>query len=1023
MRTGSIFVKVLFECKYCHAKLTVEDSQRVVLCNYCGTEQALPCGLALPDRASQFERANHHRQNGDFDRAMEIYNKILDKNADDAEAYWSLLLCRFGVVYVKDAGGYKPTINRMQRTSILADEDYRAACKHADAEQREIYMREAGKINDIQRRYLQIVESERPFDVFICFKDEPKGKAFGQDFYNLLTSRGYRVFFSAATLKSLAGEEYEPYIYAALQSARVMIVIATGAENVNSPWVKNEWQRFLLLMREDKGRLLIPAVSGMRPEELPADFSHLEAVSLNEMTGAAILLERTNATVHKEEQQVALPEVVRGNIELEDGEWAVAQRWFEQALNANPRSGEAYLGLFLIGQQCTDLDALAQKLTQPAGDAELREACAAASEWIRQVAGRYPEMDGQAIEALFAFDRTYKSAASAWERAIARAEQAFSDLKFVRAKRFAPEMKKRELENAEARVLDALEKRVDSERLADEARSKGVRAAYRAHLEAAAKKAAEWAEQQRRQQPVLDKQRFREFYDSNRDGVEKVAFVRMSEVNVPANRRDISAAQDGSVQAWIAEKTLYVAAQKPVQAPEDASGLFKEFAVQEISLNGNLDTSKTVSMREMFCDCKQLKKVDVEWLNTGNVTDMFSMFADCSLLTELDVRRFDTGKVENLRSMFFQCTALTKLDVSRFDTRSATTMYQMFVGCSSLTELNVSGFNTRNVTDMGFMFGSCPLLTSIDVSGFDTRNVTDMRGMFSECSSLNTVDVSRFVTRNVTNMRDMFYKCPLLKEIDVSEFDTYNVADMSGMFNECTSLTAIDVSGFDTHNVTDMFGMFGECSALMEIDVSGFYTRNVTNMRGMFYGCALLTTIDVSGFDTCNVTDMCSMFDGCTSLAEIDVSSFDTRNVTNMDSMFSSCMKLRSIDVSNFNTRKVTNMRAMFAFCLSLRSLSIRNFDTRNVTDMGGMFLSCRELKDLEIGRFDTRNVTDMIAMFYNCNALKRLEIDRFDTRKVKTFQSMFFNCPCVTRRDVAHFDTSSASDADKMFDDWPKKN
>lgn len=1016
-------MKVLFECKYCHAKLTVEDSQRVVLCNYCGTEQALPCGLALPDRASQFERANHHRQNGDFDRAMEIYNKILDKNADDAEAYWSLLLCRFGVVYVKDAGGYKPTINRMQRTSILADEDYRAACKHADAEQREIYMREAGKINDIQRRYLQIVESERPFDVFICFKDEPKGKAFGQDFYNLLTSRGYRVFFSAATLKSLAGEEYEPYIYAALQSARVMIVIATGAENVNSPWVKNEWQRFLLLMREDKGRLLIPAVSGMRPEELPADFSHLEAVSLNEMTGAAILLERTNATVHKEEQQVALPEVVRGNIELEDGEWAVAQRWFEQALNANPRSGEAYLGLFLIGQQCTDLDALAQKLTQPAGDAELREACAAASEWIRQVAGRYPEMDGQAIEALFAFDRTYKSAASAWERAIARAEQAFSDLKFVRAKRFAPEMKKRELENAEARVLDALEKRVDSERLADEARSKGVRAAYRAHLEAAAKKAAEWAEQQRRQQPVLDKQRFREFYDSNRDGVEKVAFVRMSEVNVPANRRDISAAQDGSVQAWIAEKTLYVAAQKPVQAPEDASGLFKEFAVQEISLNGNLDTSKTVSMREMFCDCKQLKKVDVEWLNTGNVTDMFSMFADCSLLTELDVRRFDTGKVENLRSMFFQCTALTKLDVSRFDTRSATTMYQMFVGCSSLTELNVSGFNTRNVTDMGFMFGSCPLLTSIDVSGFDTRNVTDMRGMFSECSSLNTVDVSRFVTRNVTNMRDMFYKCPLLKEIDVSEFDTYNVADMSGMFNECTSLTAIDVSGFDTHNVTDMFGMFGECSALMEIDVSGFYTRNVTNMRGMFYGCALLTTIDVSGFDTCNVTDMCSMFDGCTSLAEIDVSSFDTRNVTNMDSMFSSCMKLRSIDVSNFNTRKVTNMRAMFAFCLSLRSLSIRNFDTRNVTDMGGMFLSCRELKNLEIGRFDTRNVTDMIAMFYNCNALKRLEIDRFDTRKVKTFQSMFFNCPCVTRRDVAHFDTSSASDADKMFDDWPKKN
>ena len=938
-------MKVNFECKYCGAKLTVEDSQRVVLCTYCGTEQALPSGLASPDRASRFERANHHRQNGDFNRALEIYNKILDKNANDAEAYWSLLLCRFGVVYVQDAGGYKPTINRMQRTSILADEDYRAACKHADAEQREIYVREAEKINGIQRRYLQIIESERPFDVFICFKNEPKGKAFGQEFYNLLTSRGYRVFFSAATLKSLAGEEYEPYIYAALQSARVMIVIATSAENVNSPWVKNEWQRFLLLMREDKGRLLIPAVSGMRPEALPADFSHLEAVDLNEMTGAAIVLERTNAAVHREEPQAALPEVVRGNIELEDGEWAAAQRYFEQALNANPRSGEAYLGLFLIGQQCTDLNALAQKLTQPAGDAELREACAVASEWIQQVAERYPEMDGQAIEALFAFDRTYKSAAGAWERAIARAEQAFSDLKFVRAKRFAPEMKKRELENAEARVLDALEKRADSERLANEARSKGVKAAYRAHLEAAAKKTAEWAEQQRRQQPVVDKQRFREFYASNRDGVEKIAFVCMSEVSVPANRRDISVAQDGSVLAWIAEKTLYVAAQKPVEAPEDASGLFKEFAVQEISLNSNLDTSKTVSMREMFRECKQLKRIDAEQLDTGSVTDMAGMFIGCSSLTELDVSRFDTRNVTNMLGMFGACPLLAKLDVSRFDTRNVTNMMGMFKQCSSLTELDVSGFDTRNAKNMQEMFGECSALSSINVYQFDTCNVTNMYGMFCKCSALTSIDVSRFDTRNVT--------------------------DMAGMFWKCTSLRSIDVSWFDTCNVTVMFGMFADCSSLAELDVSRFNTCSVTNMGYMFSGCSAMAMLDATWFDTCNVT--------------------------NMKGMFYRCANLRSLVVSGFDTGKVTNMNSMFAGCESLRLLSVRTFDTHNVTDMS--------------------------AMFFNCKALKQLEIDRFDTRRVETFQSMFFNCPCVTRRDVAHFDTSSASDADKMFDDWPKKN
>ena len=120
----------------------------------------------------------------------------------------------------------------MQRTSIRFDEDYRAACKHAD-EQREIYMR-GWKINDIQRRYLQIVESERPFDVFICFKDEPKGKAFDRISQPAHEPRLSRVL-SAATLKSLAGEEYEPYLCGTLQSARVMIVIATSAEN-EFPW-------------------------------------------------------------------------------------------------------------------------------------------------------------------------------------------------------------------------------------------------------------------------------------------------------------------------------------------------------------------------------------------------------------------------------------------------------------------------------------------------------------------------------------------------------------------------------------------------------------------------------------------------------------------------------------------------------------------------------------------------------------------------------------------------------------------
>ena len=660
-------MKVLFECKYCHAKLTVEDSQRVVLCNYCGTEQALPCGLASPDRASQFERANHHRQNGDFDRAMEIYNKILDKNANDAEAYWSLLLCRFGVVYVKDAGGYKPTINRMQCTSILADEDYRAACKHADAEQREIYMREAGKINDIQRRYLKIVESERPFDVFICFKNEPKGKAFGQDFYNLLTSRGYRVFFSAATLKSLAGEEYEPYIYAALQSARVMIVIATSAENVNSPWVKNEWQRFLLLMREDKDRLLIPAVSGMRPEELPADFSHLEAVNLNEMTGAAILLERTRDALHKAKRS------------------APDERKPE---TSKRKSGAAKtVALMAVVAVLAAMGALTIREGQQKNQPEKQNS---------------PVYSDTAITA------------SPTEAPIVATETMSKD-------RFR-EYYKENYENAESiSFLDSNRISVPAE-AADisEKQNGGVRAWMDGKTLKIAGPGGVLA-------PEDCSGLFR-LPDTSGDEWQN---LMLKSIDFNGNLFDTGNVTNmGLMFACCSSLTQLDISGFDTRNVTYVGYMFYDCSsLTQLDVSG-FDTGNVTNMREMFSYCSSLTQLDVSGFDTGNVTNMFGMFSDCSSLTQLDVSGFDTGNVMKMDCMFFGCFSLMQLDVSGFDTRNVTGMSCMFVGCTSLTQLDVSGFDTKNVEQFTSMFADCPAVTKADVAHFDTSKASDADRMF-----------------------------------------------------------------------------------------------------------------------------------------------------------------------------------------------------------------------------------------------------------------------------------------------------
>ena len=44
-----------------------------------------------------------------------------------------------------------------------------------------------------------------------------------------------------------------------------MLVVGTCREYFDAVWVKNEWRRFLKLMKEDSSRLLIPCYQGDGP--------------------------------------------------------------------------------------------------------------------------------------------------------------------------------------------------------------------------------------------------------------------------------------------------------------------------------------------------------------------------------------------------------------------------------------------------------------------------------------------------------------------------------------------------------------------------------------------------------------------------------------------------------------------------------------------------------------------------------------------------------------------------------------
>ena len=362
----------IFKCKMCGGTIEFESGATVGVCDSCGTKQTLP-RLDDDRRANLYDRANHFRRNNEFDKAAGLYEQILNEDPTDAEAYWSLVLCRYGIEYVEDPATHKrvPTVNRTQFTSVFDDEDYKSALQYADGYQRTLYEEEAGTINEIQRGILEISQKEKPFDVFICYKETDAGgrrtqdSVLANDIYHQLTNEGFKVFFSRITLEDKLGTAYEPYIFAALNSAKVMVVLGTKPEYFDAVWVRNEWSRYLSIVKQSGGKkVLIPAYRDMDPYDLPEEFSHLQALDMAKLGFMQDLIRGIKKIIEAEESKVTMKEAVvardaanvapllrRVIIFLEDGDWDRADDFCEQVLNQEPENAQAYLGKLMAELQ------------------------------------------------------------------------------------------------------------------------------------------------------------------------------------------------------------------------------------------------------------------------------------------------------------------------------------------------------------------------------------------------------------------------------------------------------------------------------------------------------------------------------------------------------------------------------------------------------------------------------------------------------------------------------------------------
>lgn len=360
---------MIIKCKMCGGDIDFIPGATYGTCEYCGSTSTIP-QAEDENKLNRYNRANHFRRQCEFDKAVAAYEKILEQDDTDAEAHWGAVISRFGIEYVEDPATHQriPTCHRVQVASILTDEDYLAAVENApDEESRRIYQEEAARIAEIQKGILAISANEKPYDVFICYKEtdengqRTRDSQWAQDVYYGLTEQGLKVFFSRITLEDKLGQQYEPYIFAALNSAKVMVVIGSKPEYFNAVWVKNEWSRYLSLMKHDHKRLLIPCYRGMDPYDLPEELSMLQSQDMSKIGFMQDLLRGIQKVMNAGNQAEAsgavrqVVQTVAGSMTpginslmertylfMEDGDFDSAEEYINRVLDIDPKYAPAY---------------------------------------------------------------------------------------------------------------------------------------------------------------------------------------------------------------------------------------------------------------------------------------------------------------------------------------------------------------------------------------------------------------------------------------------------------------------------------------------------------------------------------------------------------------------------------------------------------------------------------------------------------------------------------------------------------
>ncbi|MCH5162098.1 MAG: toll/interleukin-1 receptor domain-containing protein [Clostridiales bacterium] len=294
------------KCKNCGADLDVSTAVGgVVNCTYCGSV------FTVSESSDEVKKAIEFAENCldvcEFDKAFSSFRKASELGPKEPEAYFGMALASHRIQYLRDYrkdNGLQPICHEINDKKFSSDANYLKTLTLATPEQRKAYGDKAAEIDRIKSEFNKLKAAGVDYDCFLCVKvtDDDSDRHtedshIAEKIYHSLKEAGYAPFYSEYDLRGQTGADYEARILYALFVSESMFLICTDESYLQTPWVKNEYTRFIGMMSdEQKERESLTVVFKDKPiEKIPGLGGRIQGISMNSFDALQRILSHVEA--------------------------------------------------------------------------------------------------------------------------------------------------------------------------------------------------------------------------------------------------------------------------------------------------------------------------------------------------------------------------------------------------------------------------------------------------------------------------------------------------------------------------------------------------------------------------------------------------------------------------------------------------------------------------------------------------------------------------------------------------------